>query len=111
MKWNDFKVKRFKKLDVRLEKERDVCFLTGLLHDASFDLKKIKYARKRLTIPITGRVIERWQTEAGIPGGYVDGELVLYPVLFPHDWQIALSGDWIKNTEALSSITIIRAAL
>ncbi len=111
MKWKDLETKKFRKLDIRLEKERDVRFLSGLLHDAHFDLRKIRYARKRLTIPITGRIPYEWRNEEAIPAGHVNGELVLYPVLFSHDWQIALSGAWVNESEALSHIDIIEAAL
>ena len=53
------------------------------------DPAEIRYARKRLVIPIKDRTAWGW-TPVGdrMPGGDVDGELVLYPVVKLCDWQL-----------------------
>lgn len=81
-----------KKMDVRIRPDaqgkKDVRFL-NCLHDARFDLKQIRYARKRLTIPLE-RVVP---TEAGwVNCTRRTGELIFYPVLAPDHWWIAAMG-------------------
>ena len=41
----------------------------------------------------------------------VDGELILYPVLRPCDWQITLSGEWLNKPERLARIDVIGTKL
>ncbi|MBO7327951.1 MAG: hypothetical protein J6W00_04175, partial [Lentisphaeria bacterium] len=82
----------YKKLDITLEKASDVQFLS-LLHDAYFDPAEIRCARKRLVIPIKDRTTWEWTPgNDRMPGGEVDGELVLYPVADPWVWLLTLSG-------------------
>ena len=45
------------------------------------------------------------------PVSLVDGELILYPVLRPCDWQITLSGEWLNKPECLPRIDVIGAKL
>ena len=54
MRWKDFSTTEYKKLDITLEKASNVQFLS-LLHDAFLDPAEIRYARKRLVIPIKDR--------------------------------------------------------
>ena len=53
MRWKDFLTAEYKKLNITLEKTSDVRFLS-LLHDAFLDPAEMRYARKRLVIPISG---------------------------------------------------------
>ena len=111
MRWKDFLTTKYKKLDICLEKVRDVRFLS-LLHDAYFDPAEIRYARKRLVIPIKDRTT--WELTPGndrMPGGEVDGELVLYPVSDPWDWLLTLSGGQFANETQMHNIEIIRVSL
>ena len=82
MRIKNFKTTTFRKLDVKLEKTRDIRILDWLLHDTCFTLDKIRYSRKQLVIPMI-RCTGEWQRD-GIPfDGYVNGELILYPVIKP----------------------------
>ena len=47
MRWKDFLTTKYKKLDICLEKVRDVRFLS-LLHDAFLDPAEIRYATKKM---------------------------------------------------------------
>lgn len=110
MRIKNFKTTTFRKLDVKLEKTRDIRILDWLLHDTCFTLDKIRYSRKQLVIPMI-RCTGEWQRD-GIPfDGYVNGELILYPVIKPCDWQITLSGEWLNHQEKLQKIDIIGAKL
>ena len=51
MRIKNFKTTTFRKLDIKLEKTRDIRILDWLLHDACFALDKIRYSRKQLVIP------------------------------------------------------------
>ena len=83
MRWKDFSTTEYKKVDITLEKASDVQFLS-LLHDAYFDPAEIRYSRKRLVIPIKDRTTWEWTPgNDRMPGGEVDGELILYPVADP----------------------------
>ena len=111
MRWKDFSTTEFKKLNITLEKASDVQFLS-LLHDAYFDPAEIRYARKRLVIPIKDRITWEWTPgNDGMPGKDVDGELVLYPVAEPCDWQITLSGDQFTDETQLHNIEINEISL
>ena len=111
MRWKDFLTTKYKKLDIRLEKVRDVRFLS-LLHDAYLDPTEIRYERKRLIIPIKNRTTWEWTPgDDGMPGKDVDGELVLYPVAKPCDWQITLSGDQFTDETQLHNIEINEISL
>ena len=111
MRWKDFSTTEFKKLNITLEKARDVRFLS-LLHDAFLDPAKIRYARKRLVIPIKDRTTWEWTPmNDRMPGGDVDGELVLYPVADPWDWLLTLSGGQFANETQMHNIEIIRVSL
>ena len=112
MRWKDFSTTEFKKVDITLEKESDVLFLSSLLHDACFDPAEIRYARKRLVIPIKDRTTWEWTPmNDRMPGGDVDGELVLYPVADPWDWLLTLSGGQFANETQMHNIEIIRVSL
>ena len=112
MRWKDFSTTEFKKVDITLEKESDVLFLSSLLHDAYFDPGEIRYARKRLVIPIKDRTTWEWTPmNDRMPGGDVDGELVLYPVADPWDWLLTLSGGQFANETQMHNIEIIRVSL
>ena len=106
MRIKNFKTITFRKLDVKLEKTRDIRILDWLLHDACFDFSQIRYTRKRLTIPLTRHPAE-WENDKLRPVSLVDGELILYPVLRPCDWQITLSGEWLNKPERLAKIDVI----
>ena len=111
MRWKDFSTTEFKKLDITLEKARDVRFLS-LLHDAFLDTAEIHYARKRLVIPIKDRTTWEWTPmNDRMPEGEVDGELVLYPVADPWDWLLTLSGGQFANETQMHNIEIIRVSL
>ncbi|MBE6384217.1 MAG: hypothetical protein E7048_00970 [Lentisphaerae bacterium] len=111
MRWKDFLTTKYKKLDIRLEKVRDVRFLS-LLHDAYLDPTEIRYERKRLIIPIKNRTTWEWTPgDDGMPGKDVDGELVLYPVAEPCDWRITLSGDQFTDETQLHNIEINEISL
>ena len=111
MRWKDFLTTEFKKLNITLEKASDVQFLS-LLHDAYFDPAEIRYARKRLVIPIKNRTTwELTPMNGRMPGGDVDGELVLYPVADPWDWQLTLSGAEFADETQMHNIKIIRVSL
>ena len=110
MRIKNFKTITFRKLDVKLEKTRDIRILDWLLHDACFDFSQIRYTRKRLTIPLTRHPAE-WENGKLRPVSLVDGELILYPVLRPCDWQITLSGEWLNKPERLAKIDVIGAKL
>ena len=111
MRWKDFLTTEYKKLDITLEKASDVQFLS-LLHDAYFDPAEIRYARKRLVIPIKDRTTWEWTPgNDRMPGGEVDGELVLYPVAVPCDWQMTLSGDQFTNEAHMHNIEIGKISL
>ena len=104
MRWKDFLTTEYKKLDITLEKASDVQFLS-LLHDAFLDPAEIRYARKRLVIPIKDRTTWEWTPgNDRMPGGEVDGDLVLYPVADPWDWRITLSGDQFTDETQLHNI-------
>ena len=102
MRIKNFKTITFRKLDVKLEKTRDIRILDWLLHDACFDFSQIRYTRKRLTIPLTRHPAE-WENGKLRPVSLVDGELILYPVLRPCDWQITLSGEWLKRIDVIGA--------
>ena len=53
MRWKEFLTAEYKNLNITLEKASDVRFLS-LLHDAFLDPAEMRYARKRLVIPISG---------------------------------------------------------
>ena len=111
MRWKDFSTTEYKKVDITLEKASDVQFLS-LLHDAYFDPAEIRYARKRLVIPIKNRTTWEWTPgNDGMPGGDVDGELILYPVADPWDWLLTLSGGQFANETQMHNIEIIRVSL
>ena len=111
MHWKDFSTTEYKKVDITLEKASDVQFLS-LLHDAYFDPAEIRYARKRLVIPIKDRTTWEWTPmNDRMPGGEVDGELVLYPVAEPCDWQITLSGDQLTDETQMHNIEIGKISL
>ena len=111
MRWKDFLITKYKKLDICLEKVRDVRFLS-LLHDAYFDPAEIRYARKRLVIPIKDRITWEWTPgNDGMPGGDVDGELILYPVAKPWDWQVTLSGEQLTDETQMHNIEIGKISL
>ena len=111
MRWKDFLTTEYKKLDITLEKTSDVQFLS-LLHDAFLDPAEIRYARKRLVIPIKDRTTWEWNPgNDRMPGGEVDGELVLYPVAEPCDWRITLSGDQFTDETQLHNIEINEISL
>ena len=112
MRWKEFLTTEFKKLNITLEKASDVQFLSSFLHDAYFDPAEIRYARKRLVIPIKDRTTWEWQSgNDKMPGGDVDGELVLYPVAEPCDWQLTLSGTEFADETQMHNIEIIRISL
>ena len=112
MRWKDFSTPEFKKLNITLEKASDVQFLSSFLHDAYFDPAEIRYARKRLVIPIKDRTTWEWTPmNDRMPGGDVDGELVLYPVADPWDWLLTLSGGQFANETQMHNIEIIRVSL
>ena len=100
MRWRDIQNGTFRKLDLRIEKTADMRILTGVLHDACFDFSQIRYTRRRLTIPLTRHPAE-CENDKLRPISLVDGELILYPVLRPCDWQITLSGEWLNKPERL----------
>ena len=111
MRWKDFLITKYKKLDICLEKVRDVRFLSPL-HDAYFDPAEIRYARKRLVIPIKDRITWEWTPgNDGMPGGDVDGELILYPVAKPWDWQVTLSGEQLTDETQMHNIEIGKISL
>ncbi|MBR7140275.1 MAG: hypothetical protein IKD44_12130 [Lentisphaeria bacterium] len=111
MRWKDFLTTEYKKLDITLEKASDVQFLS-LLHDAYFDPAEIRYARKRLVIPIKDRTTWEWTPgNDRMPGGEVDGELVLYPVADPWDWQVTISGEQFTDENQLHNIEINEISL
>ena len=111
MRWKDFSTTEFKKLDITLEKVRDVQFLS-LLHDAFLDPAEIRYARKRLVIPIKDRTTWEWTPmNDRMPGGEVDGELVLYPVADPWDWLLTLSGAQFTDENQMHNIEINEISL
>ena len=111
MRWKDFLTTKYKKLDICLEKVRDVRFLSPL-HDAYFDPAEIRYARKRLVIPIKDRTTWEWTPgNDGMPGGDVDGELILYPVANPWDWQVTLSGEQLTDETQMHNIEIGKISL
>ena len=111
MRWKDFLITKYKKLDICLEKVRDVRFLSPL-HDAYFDPAEIRYARKRLVIPIKDRITWEWTPgNDGMPGGDVDGELILYPVAKPWDWQVTLSGEQLTDEPQMHNIEISKISL
>ena len=110
MRIKNFKTITFRKLDVKLEKTRDIRILDWLLHDACFDFSQIRYTRRRLTIPLTRHPME-WENDKLRSLSLVDGELILYPVLHPCDWQITLSGEWLNKPERLARIDIIGTKL
>ena len=111
MRWKDFSTTEFKKLNITLEKARDVRFLS-LLHDAFLDPAEIRYARKRLVIPIKDRTTWEWTPmNDRMPGGEVDGELVLYPVADPWDWQLTLSGEQLTDETQKHNIEISKISL
>ena len=111
MRWKDFSTTEFKKLNITLEKARDVRFLS-LLHDAFLDPAEIRYARKRLVIPIKDRTTWEWTPmNDRMPGGEVDGELVLYPVADPWDWQLTLSGEQLTDETQMHNIEINEISL
>ena len=112
MRWKDFSTTEYKKLDITLEKESDVLFLSSLLHDACFDPAEIRYARKRLVIPIKDRTTWEWTPmNDRMPEGEVDGELVLYPVADPWDWQLTLSGEQLTDETQMHNIEINEISL
>ena len=111
MRWKDFLITKYKKLDICLEKVRDVRFLSPL-HDAYFDPAEIRCARKRLVIPIKDRITWEWTPgNDGMPGGDVDGELILYPVAKPWDWQVTLSGEQLTDEPQMHNIEISKISL
>ena len=111
MRWKDFLITEYKKLDITLEKISDVRFLS-LLHDAFLDPAEIRYARKRLVIPIKNRTTWEWTPmNDRMPGGEVDGELVLYPVADPWDWQLTLSGEQLTDETQMHNIEINEISL
>ena len=111
MRWKDFLTTEYKKLDITLEKASDVQFLS-LLHDAYFDPAEIRYARKRLVIPIKDRTTWEWTPmNDRMPGGEVDGELVLYPVADPWDWQLTISGEQFADEVQMHNIEISKISL
>ena len=111
MRWKDFSTTEYKKVDITLEKASDVRLLS-LLHDAFLDPAEIRYARKRLVIPIKDRTTWEWTPmNDRMPGGDVDGELVLYPVADPWDWLLTLSGGQFANETQMHNIEIIRVSL
>ena len=111
MRWKDFLTTEYKKLDITLEKTSDVQFLS-LLHDAYFDPAEIRYARKRLVIPIKDRTTWEWPPgNDRMPGDEVDGELVLYPVADPWDWQLTLSGEQLTDETQMHNIEIGKISL
>ena len=111
MRWKDFSTTEYKKVDITLEKASDVQFLS-LLHDAYFDPAEIRYARKRLVIPIKDRTTWEWtHGNDGMPGGDVDGELILYPVADPWDWQVTLSGEQLTDETLMHNIEIGKISL
>ena len=111
MRWKDFSTTEYKKVDITLEKTSDVQFLS-LLHDAYFDPAEIRYARKRLVIPIKDRTTWEWTPGNDImPGGEVDGELVLYPVADPWDWLLTLSGAQFTDENQMHNIEISKISL
>ena len=111
MRWKDFSTTEYKKLDITLEKASTVQFLS-LLHDAFLDPAEIRYARKRLVIPIKDRTTWEWNSgNDGMPGGDVDGELILYPVADPWDWQVTLSGEQLTDETQMHNIEIGKISL
>lgn len=111
MRWKDFLTTEYKKLDITLEKTSDVQFLS-LLHDAYFDPAEIRYARKRLVIPIKDRTTWEWNPgNDRMPGGEVDGELVLYPVADPWDWLLTFSGAQFTDENEMHNIEIGKISL
>ena len=111
MRWKDFLTTEYKKVDITLEKTSDVQFLS-LLHDAYFDPAEIRYARKRLVIPIKDRTTWEWNPgNDGMPGGDVDGELILYPVAHPWDWLLTLSGAQFTDENQMHNIEISKISL
>ena len=111
MRWKDFSTTEFKKLNITLEKARDVRFLS-LLHDAFLDPAEISYSRKRLVIPIKDRTTWEWTPmNDRMPRGEVDGELVLYPVADPWDWQLTLSGEQLTDETQMHNIEINEISL
>lgn len=110
MKWQDLQTEKFRKLDLRMEKVADMRVLRRLLHDAQFDFHKIRYDRRRLVIPLF-RYPEEWTNGRLHPICLVNGELILYPVIHPCDWQITLSGEWLGRPEKLQDIVIVDAGL
>ena len=111
MRWKDFSTTEFKKLNITLEKARDVRFLS-LLHDAFLDPAEIRYARKRLVIPIKDRTTWEWTPmNDRMPGGDVDGELVLYPVADPWNWQLTISGEQLTDETQMHNIEIGKISL
>ena len=94
-----------------MKKTSDVQFLS-LLHDAYFDPAEIRYARKRLVIPIRDRTTWEWNPgNDRMPGGEVDGELVLYPVADPWDWLLTLSGAQFTDENLMHNIEISKISL
>ena len=111
MRWKDFSTTEYKKVDITLEKVSDVRLLS-LLHDAFLDPAEIRYARKRLVIPIKDRTTWEWNPgNDRMPGGEVDGELVLYPVADPWDWQVTLSGEQLTDETQMHNIEINEISL
>ena len=111
MRWKDFLTTEYKKVDITLEKASDVQFLS-LLHDAFLDPAEIRYARKRLVIPIKDRTTWEWNPgNDRMPGGEVDGELILYPVTDPWDWLLTLSGAQFTDENQMHNIEISKISL
>ena len=111
MRWKDFLTTEYKKVDITLEKASDVQFLS-LLHDAYFDPAEIRYARKRLVIPIKDRTTWEWNPgNDRMPGGEVDGELILYPVADAWDWLLTLSGAQFTDENQMHNIEISKISL
>ena len=46
-----------------------------------------------------------------MPGGEVDGELVLYPVADPWNWQLTLSGEQLTDETQMHNIEINKISL
>ena len=47
----------------------------------------------------------------GMPGGDVDGELILYPVADPWDWQLTISGEQLTDETQMHNIEINEISL
>lgn len=92
----DFYCSKYRKIDYRLRyfeehSGHDLIYLASYLHDARIDLRKIRYARRRLIIPLERDTWELTRNNFDL-WGEVSGRLSIFPVASMDSWQVQLSG-------------------